>query len=110
MTVELLHKVLKSLDDKSQIELYDGLQYRYEYRYIYKGTGYTIDLYRLVHLCKEFAKSEGYNIASGYDNEYGWFAFYGNDLTMNEDEYIIADTEAEAVFDVCQYILDRSQQ
>lgn len=109
MTIELLHKVLKSLDDKSQILLCAG-QYRYEYRYIYKDKEYTIDLYRLVHLCKEFAKSEGYNIASGYDNEYGWFAFYGNDLTMNEDEYIIADTEAEAVFDVCQYILDRSQQ
>ena len=106
MTIDLLHKVLKSLEDKNQITLYDE-QYRYEYMYNYKGKTYVIDLYRLVHLCKEFAKEEGYNIGSGYDNEFGWFAFYGNDTTMDTNEYILADTEADAVFQACQYILER---
>lgn len=104
MTVELLFILLNSVDDITKLELSEE-QERYSYRYIYNGKPYSIDLYRLVHFCKVFAQSHKYNLGSGYDNEYGWYAFYSIDSIMDEAVYIMADTEALAVFEAAQRIL-----
>lgn len=104
MTVELLFTLLNSVDDITKLKLSEE-QERYSYRYIYNGKPYSIDLYRLVHFCKVFAQSHKYNLGSGYDNEYGWYAFYSIDSIMDEAVYIMADTEALAVFEATQRIL-----
>ena len=105
MTVELLFILLNSVDDITKLELSEE-QERYSYRYIYNGKPYSIDLYRLVHFCKVFAQSHKYNLGSGYDNEYGWYAFYGNDVSMSEYVYLIADNEAIATIEATQRIFD----
>lgn len=105
MTVELLFTLLNSVDDITKLKLSEE-QERYSYRYIYKGKPYSIDLYRLVHFCKVFAQSHKYNLGSGYDNEYGWYTFYSIDSIMDEAVYIMADTEALAVFEAAQRIFD----
>ena len=105
MTTELLYYVLKSLTDRDSIKLSD-MSSKNDFFYFYQDKPYSIDLHRLVHLCKVFAQSHKCNLGSGYDNEYGWYAFYSIDSITDEAVYIIADTEPEAVFEATQFIID----
>lgn len=80
-----------------------------------------INIYELAHKCKEFAETKGYSIMSRpkslnqksfkarafviLDEEYKMCTFRLNVLNFEEYQYE-ADTEPEAIFKACQWILD----
>ena len=68
-----------------------------------------INIYELAHKCKEWAISNGYNLWSGYAPKDKKFAvnFYliKENIEIDCDESL-ADTEPEAIFKACQWILD----
>lgn len=71
-----------------------------------------ISIYEFAYKCKEWAKSKGYHILSGYDDtnipvslinhHYG-----GGGCSC--DEYFEANTEPETIFKACQWILNNEQ-
>jgi len=67
-----------------------------------KWTEKKINIHELAHKCKEWAYSKSYKIAS-YKSYNNWICkdpFKG-------DPYIGADTEPEAIFKACEWILEQ---
>ncbi len=67
----------------------------------------SINIYELAHKCKEWANDKGYTLESTEK----WCNYYrGNINEVNIDDgyidYTIADTEPEAIFKACQWILE----
>ena len=116
---ELLSEVLEDeyndrLVDWFQIEdnylrtYYDCGRYDYEGRPT--GLGIEINIYELAQKCKEWAYKQGYVILSGH-SAYGIGAFFCSCkgwLSENYDKRIEINhnTEPEAIFQACQWILD----
>lgn len=75
-----------------------------------------INIYELAHECKQWAVSKGYSLYSGYDKLINKYGVYVNLLLLGDDEstiggwdteiYFIANTEPEAIFKACQYIME----
>ena len=63
-----------------------------------------INIYELAHKCKEWANKQGYWANSGYDNKY-----YCMLKDMPDNQWFYADTEVEAIFKACQWILDSKE-
>jgi hypothetical protein len=61
-----------------------------------------INIYELVHKCKEWANKNSYWATSGYDEKY-----YCLLKDMPDNQWFYGDTEAEAIFKACQWILDK---
>ncbi len=105
---ELLCKVLE-LKKIDEIYQEDNLLYFCESN---KG----INIYELAHECKQWAVSKGYSLYSGYDKLINKYGVYVNLLLFGDDEstiggwdteiYFIANTEPEAIFKACQYIME----
>lgn len=105
---ELLCKVLE-LKKIDEIYQEDNLLYFCESN---KG----INIYELAHKCKEWAVSKRYSLYSGYDKLINKYGVYVNLLLLGDDEstiggwdteiYFIANTEPEAIFKACQYIME----
>ena len=69
----------------------------------------TINIYELAHKCKEWALKHHYKVISKPDNVPGlWEAYVNLSLTSKHGE--VADTEPEAIFKACQWILDKDRK
>lgn len=66
----------------------------------------AIDIYELAHKCKEWALKQGYDIYSSVNGIAETYLSDGNFESLGAN---IADTEPEAIFKACQWILDQSQ-
>lgn len=70
---------------------------------------YSINIYELAHKCKEWALKHHYKVISKPDNVPGlWKAYVNLSLTSKHGE--VADTEPEAIFKACQWILDKDSK
>ena len=67
-----------------------------------KNTYDTINIYELAHKCKEWLKSNVSNANSGFDNGHRNFCHIEN---YNIQDRFYADTEVEAIFKACEWIL-----
>ena len=68
-----------------------------------------INIYELAHKCKEWALKHHYKVISKPDNVPGlWEAYVNLSLTSKHGE--VAATEPEAIFQVCQWILDKDSK
>jgi len=75
-----------------------------------------INIYELVHKCKEWAKYKGYYIHSSVgDASWGHFEFTptakiqsSRDGFLNIDSFM-GETEPEAIFKACEWILKRKE-
>lgn len=75
--------------------------------------GSNINIYELAHKCKEWAYKQGYAILSGH-SAYGIGAFFCSCkgwLSENYDKRIEIshNTEPEAIFKACQWILNNKE-
>ena len=89
---------------------------RYNNSIIYKISVYDreeeFNIYELAHKCKEWALSKGYYLASNKYSDGGCCQYFTED--SNEcascggikSNIIHAESEQQAVFNVCQWILD----
>ena len=69
----------------------------------------NINIYELAHKCKEWALKHHYKVISKPDNVPGlWEAYVNLSLTSKHGE--VADTEPEAIFKACQWILDKDRK
>lgn len=71
----------------------------------------SMNIYELANKCKEWALANGYSIETRPYNDYGytdWFIIMYDSETKIADrkEFDLSKSEPEAVFMVCQYILD----
>lgn len=64
-----------------------------------------INIYQLAHKCKVWALEQGYSVMSRTRLFGGWVCELMTDYGV-EDIQFDADTEPEAVFKACQWILD----
>ncbi len=68
-----------------------------------------INIYELAHKCKEWALKHHYKVISKPDNVPGlWEAYVNLSLTSKHGE--VADTEPEAIFKACQWILTKDSK
>ena len=104
---ELLSEVLK-IDDIVHIQK-EGINYLFISRA--NNQAIIINIYELAHKCKDWAYSKDYSYLSGRDDiffhSYKYICSVGIDESSTEDFY--ADTEVEAIFKACQWILDNEQ-
>ena len=78
-----------------------------------------INIYELAHKCKEWAFQRWYDIYSCVDSDEA-YAFLHNFKTsdvlqdrpniMPFDQEIVADTEPEAIFKACEWIMEQGKQ
>ena len=72
-----------------------------------------INIYELAHKCKEWAKSKGFFILSGYDNTETPEAIINHIYSESGcccDGAFEADTEPDAIFKACQWMLDNKRR
>ncbi len=73
----------------------------------------AINIYELAHKCKEWALSKGYALVS-YGKEcflYETEELYDVSEQLNEwSEWFEANTEVEAIFNACQWILKQNKE
>lgn len=100
---ELLSEVLKR-----NIEYTGNCGGQVEFKYLMGGYT-TINFYELAHLCKEWAWNQGLILESGHTNTpYCTIVDVSENSTMNlGEERFISDSEPEAIFAACQWILDQ---
>ena len=74
---------------------------------------YNINKYELAHLCKQWALKQGYyfstysfNFDSNTEQEHRIRLLIGNDVVYFGDDSSM-ETEVEAIFKACQWILDK---
>lgn len=59
--------------------------------------------------CKDWANKQGYRLLSGshdYNNKIICYIYKGYDYIGDFDELFVAESEQQAVFDACQWILE----
>lgn len=108
---ELLSEVLKQ--ESLNIEV-AGKYIKYvQYENSHEGMlpcDYRINIYELAHKCKEWVKEQKYKIITE-NRDYGteYIIINKNDTIFGEYEILHSDyakTEQQAIFNVCQWILD----
>lgn len=70
---------------------------------------FKFNIYELAHKCKEWAKSKGYYILSGYDESSIPEAIINHTYSGAGcycEESLEAETEPEAIFKACQWVLN----
>ena len=119
---ELLSEVLDKkvvVDDISNIELKENtITFIEDYWDEDEGSGFyrnhTINIYELAHKCKEWALSKGYILMSKprTSSSFATCEFCKNGKCDYEDDLwndFRADTEPEAIFKACQWILNNKE-
>lgn len=105
---ELLSEVL-GINDINLIMFYeDAKEINYtRYANLTRGSrDEYINIYELAHKCKEWAYNKNYTLAS-YPSGKDWYVCRD---PHKKEPYIGAATEPEAVFLVCQWILDNKDK
>ena len=73
----------------------------------------SVNIYELAHKCKEWAFNNGYELRSGQDidvkKELCYFCEYKQERQLDylNGDYFLAETEPEAIFKACQWILTK---
>jgi len=65
------------------------------------------NVYELAHLCKVWAKAVGYMIESDNSNECRVYPTDENGWILKKEIEFIEDSEPEAIFKACEFILER---
>ena len=65
------------------------------------GLGLEINIYEFAFMCKEWVNKQEYWANSGYDNKY-----YCMLRDMPDNQWFYADTEVEAIFKACEWLLE----
>ena len=77
---------------------------------IYKISVYDreeeVNIYELAHKCKEWAYNKGYIIKTDIAGEWELYNFKNGGIFDTQN----SSSEQQAVFDACQYILDKDKQ
>lgn len=68
-----------------------------------------INIYELAHKCKEWAYSKGHTLSSG--NNHLMFMSCSIRRTLTDDDWteFYADTEREAIFKACEWIMEQTK-
>ena len=77
-----------------------------EFVALYDGTWNVVNIYELMHKCKKWALTQGYDIASSSQG-------YANITTLdsiNQHGYFAQDTEFEAVLKAAQWVLNNKDK
>ena len=86
-------------------ELLKNIMPTYDYMYVDE-----LNIYELAHKCKEWAYKTHNKIISSEVSVEDWVSvvahFYGN-LQVHIEESFRGETEPEAIFKACQWILDK---
>jgi hypothetical protein len=82
---------------------------RYEFDDIGERRDGSINTYELMHLCKEWALLNDYSCMSRPRLFGGWLSELMGDYGV-EDTQFDADSEPEAVFKACQWILENKDK
>lgn len=104
---ELLSEIY-NFDVKEIIELgTDEVTYEVRFNGLKNGLKYNIiNIYELAHKCKEWAWLQGFMLSSGFSDS-KWFCEY---LQIDNDyinDYFLSDSEPEAIFKACEWILKK---
>ena len=67
----------------------------------------SINIHELAFKCKEWLMGKVSNCCSGFDNGGRWFCYIEDKVNIDR---FYADTEPEAIFRVCQYILENQNE
>lgn len=111
---EVLGDTIKE-HDRAFVEVVDSVKSGKDIHINYKRKDgiialYIINIYELMHLMKEWAWSQKYLLESGVtDTPFCSITNTNEEDTYNNylpDERTIADTEPEAIFKACQWILN----
>ena len=73
----------------------------------YQQSSDVINIYELAHKCKEWAYKQGYSLKSEYAEQSSYCGIYLKDDFSYEIDGSIMRTEPEAIFNACQWILDK---
>ena len=111
ITSKLLSEVLerKVKEGKGRIVINDNIV---TFAYIDEDIWSDINIHELAHKCKEWAKKEGYSMQSGtLQTTKSWNIFVSKDFTCVSSETCFSDyksnTEPEAIFKACKWILEQ---
>ena len=96
---ELVSAVLG--EEVKSVELWKENSIRY-----FAPKDYIINIYELAHKCKEWSKDEVYYLESGYINGAVCRVY----LDLEDMKIFWADTEPEAVFKACEWILKEQNE
>ncbi len=66
-----------------------------------------INIYELAHKCKEWALTKGYMLSSLKGSTFGRCAIVRNVTDVHYEFDILDDSEPQAIFKACQWILER---
>jgi hypothetical protein len=86
---------------------------RYEFDDIGERRDSSINIYELMHLCKEWAYTKNYFLFSGYGAVSASCEVNHRTASLgkiNPQEIVLADTEPEACFLACQWILENKDK
>jgi len=103
---ELLGKVLGG--EVSEIDDNMPNEYSDDVLYIIDGHQTTINIYELAHKCKEWAanlQGKRYQLYSGFNRNNALCEVYSGAIKQTDNEFE-SETEPEAIFKACQWILD----
>lgn len=102
---ELLNEVLKADIRKINNSILDGNLYYYKTFVKCKS---KINIYELAHKCKEWALNLGYIL---YSTVHGYECYIDSrNFIDNTPVRFLAETEPEAIFNACQWILDKDSK
>lgn len=112
---ELLSEVLGKTVDIVYTKDHVGNDFKTFIRPRYGDFLDEINIYELAHKCKEWAykQKQSYRVTSGFTNlpDYDYEAIIENPTsTGTKREIFEADSEPEAVFQACQYILENKDK
>ena len=102
---EVLNQTVEEIHNTKSVEL----------RYIVSMGGYWyINIYELAHKCKEWAYKRIEQLVWDEHNKVIYINIYGSDVVaeggFTYDKSIEANTEPEAIFKACQWILDNKEK
>lgn len=100
---EVLGKVVLDVEHEL-INSFNEVGYSDEY-----DMPFRINVYELAHNCKEYAMKHDYCLNSFTDYNGTWFS-YANNIIDGIAKQFSAETEYEAIFKACQFILDEQDQ
>lgn len=108
---ELLSEVLGCDSSECYFEdTYNLINYKYQYDVTWSEEiqydNSSINIHELAHKCKEWLKNNVSNSFSGFDNGHRFFCHIEN---YNIQDRFYEDTEPEAIFKACQWILENKE-
>ena len=115
---ELLNKVLNIEIVSYQMKQKNILAYEYNKVSKNQWSGKTfcnrsINIYELAHKCKEWASTHNYSVKSGWEMTH-WGGAYRVEVFRNSNNILFSmstvDTEPEAIFKACQWILTKDSK